>query len=173
MEENTEKEPNKKGYQSKRERDKWVIGGASALAMLFLVVWVGSGYWVGSSSKSTSELDELPKDYVEYVVDQVGGDRVEKRLAVAFDQLNTVGSGNLLRASFPDLQYLLEWIPAGKESRRIFPFFYYYSLEADTTFLVSNIDRIVAICDGLQNSVIVEEDLNTCTLAEQLEKLFF
>ena len=116
-------------------------------------------------------IKDLPEDYVEDVASQVGGDDVDKRLTAVFDKLHSGGSGDFLRASFPDLQYLLKWTPIGV-TKQIFPFFYYYSPEADTTFVVCNIDKTVAICDGLQNSAISEGDLGKCTLARPFEKFF-
>ena len=116
-------------------------------------------------------LDELPEEYLEEQTAPVGSD-VDERIAQVLSELHTGNSGDYVRQNFPDLEYLFDHTPEGQE-RRIFPFFYYYSAEADTTFVVCNINKTVAVCDGKQDTTITAGvDDHKCDLAEPFEENF-
>jgi len=96
------------------------------------------------------------------------GSDVNERIAVVYENLHNTRSGDYVRASFTDLELLLEWSPPLGGHRKIFPFRYYYSPEADLTFVICNIERTVAICEGYKDSIVdPERDMNECEVAKQ------
>ncbi len=90
----------------------------------------------------------------------VNGKTVQQRLQEAYDRLHTAGSGEHIRASFPDIEKVYVDTPQGGNfPSEILPFTYYYSKEANTTFNICNIDLTVFICQGKLDRLISKTDV--------------
>ena len=172
-----------------------------ALIAIVVVLGIGAGLWfimnepesratestvvvrdtgsVGNTSALTSaqlpedapDLDTLPADYLASITAPVASS-IDDRLNSILDELHTGNSGDYVRQNFSDLDYLFSWQPEGEQTRRIFPFYYYYSQEADTTFVICNINKTVAVCDGLQDGIIDSNNASHCELAKPFADAF-
>lgn len=114
---------------------------------------------------STKETVSLPTPPPQPLL--VNGKTVEERLQEAYDRLHTAGSGEHIRASFPDIEKVYVDNPQGGGfPPQILPFVYYYSKETDRTFNICNIDLTVFICKGKLDRVISKGDIdsNQCTV---------
>lgn len=151
------------------------------ITSLIALAAIGAYFAINNSSKSQNAeplgeapeyalpLEELPDDYLDEI-SMPQGSSVAERLAVVERELHTGNSGDYVRQNFGDLEYLFSWPGPEGQQRKIFPFFYYYSAEADTTFVICNINKTVAICQGRQKEIIEAGD--ECQLARPFAEDF-
>jgi len=93
---------------------------------------------------------------------------VEERLKVLKNHLHNENSGREAKELFPDLTPVYSddghgdrYFPA-----QILPFTYYYSVEADITVSICNINKTVFICPGKLERLIKKEDFPNCQVTE-------
>lgn len=99
---------------------------------------------------------------------------IEQLLEEAYEDIHSRGSAEHIRKNFDDLQLVYtdnEVPPMAPE--QIFPFRYYYSEKADTTFNICNVDISVFICDGKLDRRITKEDVESgkCEVAEEYKPI--
>ena len=136
------------------------------LSALFLLACQSSGPVTGDGPEPTQDavesglLDNNPNDK-----DETNGDgsNLESRLEIVYKDLHTKGSGDYILENF-DLKEIHVW--EGLEEYRntkIFPFYHYYSEEADMTFVVCEKDLSVAYCEGYKDDTLSQSDSGECT----------
>jgi hypothetical protein len=92
----------------------------------------------------------------------VNGKTVQERVDEAYANLHNPGSATKIVENFPDLE--LVYVDEGPGSffpLNILPFQYFYSVEGNITFNICSIDRTVFICEGKQDFLISQEDIDS------------
>ena len=92
-------------------------------------------------------------------------------------QLHTRNSQDHVFDTFPDATLIHEWAgpdvfykdDGTKIPSHIFPFRHYYSAEADTTFVICNINRIVAVCPNERDDTLTLGEAEDCTIYESYD----
>jgi hypothetical protein len=111
--------------------------------------------------ESDTEVVVVDDKFEEVKPKLVGGKTLDERLDYAYDNLHEPNSATQIEKDFPDLE--LVYVDKGTSfmPSLILPFKYYYSMEADTTFNLCNIDRSVFICEGKLDRIITQEDIDS------------
>lgn len=110
------------------------------------------------------------QNYQQQTQTSINGKTLEARLAEANARLHTIGSGEHVRKSFPDIVLVYTDDGAGVPfPKEIIPFRHYYSAEADTTFSICKPGFTVFICKGKFDRLVRQEDLDSgrCNMTEE------
>lgn len=138
----------------------------------------------GCSSEEIADSDE--SEEVEYIASDEDDETIEEVESEADEEIPSAedptefvefikvnihdpNSARYVKTSFDDLELIHEWEGPGDLGEdsppdQIFPFYHYYSETADTTFLICEQDRTVAVCDGYKDETLTEENSGDCTV---------
>jgi len=140
------------------------------LGMICLLIVGAVSVIVYAGSTVVTTAQTLIEDSV------VNGKTLDERLEESYSIIHKTDSADYVKENFPDVVLVYsDYGEHGDYPEKILPFDYYYSEEADKTFSVCAINKLIFVCEGKVDGLITDEQMDSgkCVLYPNFEQNFY